>query len=332
MQGQMTHTMAIVGLGNIGMLYDQQLPVDDFVLSHARAFHLHPDFEMVGAVDPDQKLRDLFAQTYDCAAYSSVVGLLTHATPEVVVVASPTHTHSQVVYKILAHYQPRAILCEKPLANDSTTARAVVEACLDKQVPLYVNFIRRADPGVREIKARLVSGQIAMPFKAIVWYSKGLLHNGLHFADLLTYWFGPIHATKLINPGRAWAEYDAEPDAQVTFQEGSAIFCAAQEENFSHYTVEVVAANGRLRYEQGGTIFWQAAAPHATLAGYRQLQPQSELIRNDMNRYQYQVAEQLGQALQGAPHTLCTGDCAADTHVWLEKLINSPTGGKKRYG
>ena len=46
------------------MIYDQHLPADDFVLSHARAFHLHPNFELVGAVDPDSILRDLFSKTY----------------------------------------------------------------------------------------------------------------------------------------------------------------------------------------------------------------------------------------------------------------------------
>jgi predicted dehydrogenase len=327
----MTHTVAIIGLGNIGMMYDQHLSANDFVLSHARAFHLHSGFEMVRAVDPDPQLRDLFAKTYNFAAHSTIEDALAHTEPHVMVVASPTHTHSQIVDKILANYRPLAILCEKPLANEGAAAQAIVDACLDKQVPLYVNFTRRADPGVREVRARLQSGQIAMPFKAIVWYSKGLLHNGSHFADLLSFWFGPILAAKLITSGRAWADHDSEPDFQITFEGGSAIFCAAQEENFSHYTVEVVAANGRLRYEQGGAITWQAAVPHATLAGYRQLQSQPDLIKNDMNRYQYQVAEQLDRALNGATHTLCTGACAAETHVWLQSLIIEPTDSKERH-
>jgi len=310
------------------MIYDQHLPADDFVLSHARAFYLHPNFELVGAVDPDSILRDLFSKTYSLPAHPTLEEALGYTKPDVIVVASPTHTHSQIVDKILANYRPRAILCEKPLANDSGAARAIANICLDNQVPLYVNFIRRADPGVREIKARLESGQIVVPFKAIVWYSKGLVHNGSHFADLLSFWFGPILATKIITGGRPWADHDAEPDFQITFGGGSAIFCAAREENFSHYTVEVVAVNGRLRYEQGGAITWQAAVPHATLAGYLQLQPQPETIKDDMNHYQYQVVEQLERALKGAAHTLCTGACAAENHAWLQSLINEQTDSK----
>jgi predicted dehydrogenase len=328
----MSYTVAIVGLGNIGMLYDEQLPPDYFVLSHARSIQLHPDFQLVGAVDPDPVLRKRLAQSYDVTADSCVAHLLTRAAPDVVVVASPTSTHGAVIYEVLAHCRPLAILCEKPVANDRDTAQAIVDACSDRQVPLYINFIRRGDPGIREIKTWLDSGRIAMPFKAVVWYSKGLLHNGSHFADLLTFWFGPIRGAKKIDPGRSCGKGDAEPDIQFVFDHGSAIFCAAREENYSHYTVEVVAANGRLRYEQGGVIEWQAAGPHLTLVGYQQLQLESEIVGNDMNRYQYQVAEQLSRALRGAAHTLCTGACAVETQAWLEELINDRAQSDVQHG
>lgn len=321
----MTYTAAIVGLGNVGMLYDRQLPADAFVLSHARAFCLHPDFELVGAAELDLNLRRDFTQTYGSPAFPTVDDLLAHATPDIVVLASPTGTHSQVVKKILQRYRPRTILCEKPLAYETAAAWAMVNACTSEQVPLYVNFIRRADPGVREVKSRLESGQITPPFKAVVWYSKGLLHNGSHFADLLTFWFGPICGVQLIHRGRTWAEFDAEPDFKIVFSQGSAIFCSAQEEHYSHYTVEIVAANGRLRYEQGGELSWQNAVLHPTLDAYRQLQPLPEIIVCDMNRYQFRVAEQLSRAMRGAAHTLCSGASAAETHEWLEKVINGRT-------
>jgi predicted dehydrogenase len=318
----MAYKAALIGLGKIGMGYDRQLSTDTHVLSHARALHLHPDFKLVGAADPDPVLGKAFADIYGATAYRSVDELLDEIHPDVMVVASVTPTHNGILTLILAHHTPKAILCEKPLAYDSAVAQIMVDACARQRVPLYVNFIRRADPGVREIKSRIDTGCIVMPFKAVVWYSKGLLHNGSHFADLLGYWFGPIRAAALINPGRSLPDHDAEPDFQLTFDQGSAFFCAAQEENYSHYTIEIVAANGRLRYEQGGALTWQAAAPHPELAGYRQLQAVAEKIGNDMNHYQYRVAEQLAQALRGTSHTLCTGAEAIATGRWLTKLID----------
>lgn len=327
----MKTTAAIIGLGNIGMRYDIALPLESHVLSHARAFRMHPDFELVGGVDPNPDLREEFARTYGAIAYASVEQLLAAVKPDVIAVASPTASHGDIVTTILLHHSPRAILCEKPLALNSSTAREMIDACAGKKVPLYVNFIRRADPGVMEVKSRLATGSIAMPFKAVVWYSKGLLHNGSHFADLLTFWSGPIRDMQIIAPGRP-CDHDAEPDLRFEFDQGSAIFCAANEENYSHYTVEVVAANGRLRYEQGGKITWQPAESHPTLTGYRQLQPDPEIIDNDMSRYQYRVAEQLSLALKGSAHSLCTGRWAAETQHWLENAINESSSGEIRHG
>lgn len=312
---------AIIGLGNIGMRYDRALPADAYVLSHARAFYLHPEFDLVGGADPDAVLRKEFTQCYGAKAYANAEQLLADIKPDVIVVACPTQSHGGVVSTILAHHAPRAILCEKPLAYESATAQAMNEACANRKIPLYVNYIRRADPGVQEIKVRIESAEIAMPFKAVVWYSKGLLHNGSHFADLLAYWFGPIRAGAIIQPGRTLQDLDAEPDFYFLFDQGSAIFCAAREENYSHYTVEIVAANGRLRYEQGGAIAWQPAIPHPQLAGYRQLQAFPVNIESDMNRYQYRVADQLSRALNGKDHALCTGESSLETQHWLENLI-----------
>lgn len=323
----MEHTVAIVGLGNIGLRYDRHLPADCHVLTHARAFALHPEFRLVAAADPDPALREEFSALHGVPAHASIEELLDQVRPDVMVVASPTGTHADIVANTLARYTPRAILCEKPLAYGMDAAQVMVTGCEAAKVPLYVNFIRRADPGVLEVKARIGDGRIAMPFKAVVWYSKGLLHNGSHFADLLSFWFGPIRAVSVVARGRAFGEGDAEPDIRLDFDHGSTIFFAAREENYSHYTVEVVAANGRLRYEQGGKIFWQEVAPHSTLPGYRRLDDTAERIENDMDRHQYRVAEQLSLALRGSDHALCTGAWSVMTQGWLIKAIEAQASG-----
>jgi predicted dehydrogenase len=317
----MTYSVALIGLGGIGMCYDSKLPAVDYVFSHARAFALHPDFVLLGAVDPVADLREQFESTYKAATYATVQDLLSQGSADVVVVASPTRTHLEVVRTILLSSRPKLILCEKPLAYDSAEADEIVRLCREQGVLLFVNYIRRADPGVISIKARLDSGQIRVPFKAVVWYSKGLLHNGTHFSDLLTFWFGQPRTWSIIAPGESLGEQDAEPDFCLFFDDGMAIFCAAKEENFSHYTVEIVAQNGRLRYEQGGAISWQAADVHPLLGKRRQLQLPGEEIRNDMNRYQYHVVTQISQALQKKEHTLCDGISGAATIRLLEALL-----------
>jgi predicted dehydrogenase len=318
----MTYSVALIGLGGIGMCYDSKLPDTDYVFSHARAFTRHPDFTILGAADPVRESREQFAATYNAPSFATVPELLSRLAADVVIVASPTHTHLEVVRDVLRNSHPKLILCEKPLAYDSAEADEIVRLCREQGVLLFVNYIRRADPGVIDVKARLDDGRIGLPFKGVVWYSKGLLHNGSHFLDLLTFWFGPARTWHIIAPGDSLGEQDAEPDFRLVFDKGTVIFCAAKEENFSHYTVEIVAPNGRLRYEQGGVIVWQGVSAHPTLSNYRQLQSHGEEIRNDLKRYQYHVATQISQALQKKAHTLCDGVAGSVTVRLLEILLN----------
>ena len=65
--------------------YDFNDLTDRFVASHAKALHLHPDFDLIGAVDPVADRREMFAQRYGKATYANVARALEHCRPELVV-------------------------------------------------------------------------------------------------------------------------------------------------------------------------------------------------------------------------------------------------------
>lgn len=196
----MTEKCLIIGLGQIGMGYDLTLDTVKAVYCHARAFSLHPAFELIGAVDPSATQRDLFKNHYCLPAYSDTASALKAETAGVVVIASPTVQHGAVLSEVLSHSTPNAILCEKPLSYDLAEAREMVEACEGAGVMLFVNYMRRADPGVIEVKKRIESGKIASPIKGFAWYSKGFLHNGSHFFNLLEFWLGAFVKAKVLDP------------------------------------------------------------------------------------------------------------------------------------
>jgi predicted dehydrogenase len=136
-------------------------------------------------VDPSVSQRDIFESLYNLPAYPDIESALKVDIASLVIIASPTVTHCETINEVFQHFQPKAILCEKPLAYDLTEARKMVEVCQAAGVNLFVNYMRRADPGVIEVKNRIHSSYIAEPIKGFVWYSKGLLHNGSHFLNLL---------------------------------------------------------------------------------------------------------------------------------------------------
>jgi predicted dehydrogenase len=313
----------IVGLGQIGLGYDLQLDPALRVYSHARAFSQHPVFELVGGVDGSEKQRALLTNTYGCPAYSDLRSALAQQVVDVLIIAAPTPLHGVVLEEVLSLGQPKAVLCEKPLSYDVAEARAMVQSCRKHGVALYVNYMRRSDTAAIEIRRRLDDNLITGPVKGLCWYTKGFKHNGSHFFNLLEYWLGPMVGFQVIDPGRQWDGGDAEPDVHISFRNGSVVFMAAREEAFSHYTIELLASNGRLRYEQGGQqVQWQAAIP-GELRGYTVLSGEVESLPNGMHRYQWHVAEQLAAALGGRSHHLCSGAEALVTVENIQSIIDT---------
>ena len=318
----MVEKCLIIGLGQIGMGYDLDRDPTIEVYSHARAISLHPDFQLAGAVDSSPLQRATFAKHYVCPVFGDIASALKKIHPEIVIIATPSSSHAAVLAEVVKISKPKVILCEKPLAYELTEARKMVETCEQAGVKLFVNYMRRADPGAIEVKRRIENEEIVLPFKGVVWYSKGFIHNGSHFFNLLEFWLGSFMKFTIIKPGRLWDNLDPEPDVEVEFESGSVIFRAAWEEAFSHYTIELLSQSGRLRYEQGGeSIAWQSTHSDANFSGYNILNIKPELIANGMNRYQWHVFDQLAASLAGKSTTLCTGRQALTTLEAISQII-----------
>lgn len=303
------------------MLYDSETERGRFIRSHAQALIAHPRYELAGAVDVDSGRRSRFEKLYRRPAFDEVDTALQATNPEFVVISVPTPMHVDVALRVLRASHPTAILCEKPLAPTSTEAEMLVQACAGSDVRLFVNYIRRSDPGAVEVRSRILAGSIIGPIKGVAWYSKGFVHNGSHLFNLLEAWLGPVTNSRMIAPGEAPLS-DPEPDVHVTFGRGSVVFLSAREEHFSHYTIELLAANGRLRYDKAGEeILWQPAKAHDTLPGYVVLSEDAERIESGMGRYQWHVLNQISLALDGQTANVCEGSEALRTLRNLERIL-----------
>lgn len=318
----MSMSVLIVGLGQISVGYDLHHEPTAHIYTHARAFSQHQKFYLIAGVDPEEQKRRVFTKVYNCPAYDSVEAALERHQPDFVVIAVPTGLHGQVLQRVLERSHPKMILCEKPISNDVNEARNMVRSCADRGVGFYVNYMRRSDPGVIEIKKRIAAGEFGEMIKGVAWYSKGFLHNGSHIFNLLEYWLGPMQDSIMLNRGRIWDNSDPEPDVYVAFERGCITFLAAWEEAFSHYTLELLSPSGRLRYEQGGELIqWQPAGPDPHFQGYTVLAAIPEIMNSGMGRYQLHVAEQCSNVLHGQDAQLCSGADALQTLETMKRVL-----------
>ena len=300
-----SYSVAIIGLGKIGQLYDLDLAKDEFVHTHARAFSTHPSFRLITGIDPSHSLREIFEDNYAVKSYADLEVMIDAEPPDVFVVASPTETHLTIIQEITENYRPLAIVCEKPLAYHHDDALKIVELCQSRGIQLFVNYPRRADPGVIAVRTLLESNGIKKPVKAVVWYSKGLIHSGTHFIDMLNFWLGnAVSATPISEPTRI-SDVDVEIDLQIEFEEGVAYFLASTNHDLTHFSVELINENSRLRYENSGSITLEDRSTGTSTS-----------ISTSNPKYQLKVVDQLLLSLSGEGSTLCTGEMGA-TYIGL---------------
>lgn len=78
--------------------------------------------------------------------------------PAAAVITAQTSAHAELIQRCLANGIP--VYCEKPVALDLPTTKAVVEAWKKAQVPVQIGFQRRFDQGYLAAKAAYQSGRL----------------------------------------------------------------------------------------------------------------------------------------------------------------------------
>ena len=112
--------------------------------------------ELVGFFDPIHELAEGHAATFGGRAMDSLDELL--ANVDIVDVCTPTFAHKEPV--IAAAAAGKHVVCEKPLARHLDDAEAMVAACEDAGVRLFVAHVVRFFPEFVQAKALADSGKL----------------------------------------------------------------------------------------------------------------------------------------------------------------------------
>lgn len=311
----------VVGLGNVGLRYDLGMNGGERVASHARAYATHPGFRLVGGIDPDEAGRALLQQHYGVPAFPDVAAMLSAGIrPEVWSIAVPTPMHFGLLEDIIALH-PAAILCEKPLAASVAEGVQMVAAAGKSGCALAVNYMRRFEPGVLALRRLIAEGALGEIYKGSAWYSKGLLNNGSHVIDLLTFLLGDAGPIQVLEVGRRWEGHDPEPDICLSFGSARVVLLAAREECFSHIGFEIVGAGGTVRYIDGGhRIELRRARAEPALPGCRILAPEVEVLPTDLKRYQWHAVDALHRHLEKGDPLHSSGASALETLRTIDRV------------
>jgi predicted dehydrogenase len=318
------YSVAVVGLGNVGLLYDIQGEPAGTVLTHCKAFSESDDFELVSGVDPDLTARRTLLNAYSVPAYDSLERMLEELHPDVVVVSCPAEHQIPAILQVLTEHKPKFILCEKPFGIGRVESQTAVSLALEKGVPLFVNYQRRADPRIARVREFLPDESTIAALTCVIWYSSDLRGGASHFIDLIRFFF-PSFLHRLTETGAELEVYGSlEKNGVVSLRAGTLglVLVPWTRSGTNHYSLEMVGDFGRLRYDHDGQLEVQIRDYRSpiSLSGPRQITVTSPLS------LQRDVARSVADFLGGERMDLCTGQEASDVQ-YLFDIIESRLGG-----
>ena len=220
--------IGLVGLGRLGHVYARDLS--------SRI----PESHLVAVADIKHDLARATADEFGAShCHFTADDLIANPDVDAVVIASPTHTHGEIVSAAMRARKPT--FCEKPLALSLDECRAM-QAAVDRSGAFFqMGFMRRFDPGYAAAKRQIDDGRIGRPvvfkstsrdpFRPSVEYanpasSGGMLVDmGIHDFDLARWFMGDVAAVSAIGATLVYPELGAVGDidnaiASLEFADG----------------------------------------------------------------------------------------------------------------
>jgi predicted dehydrogenase len=186
----------VVGYGRVGRC-------------HVAAIEQTPDAMLVGIVTKD--VSELPAEI----VHTDLSEAIRHTYPDVVVIATPHDSHRDLALTALAAGIP--VLCEKPVGRSAREAADILAAAAATSTPVGVVLNQRACTHHQWIKELIKNGEFDCRMATISgylpafrgWNSEaqrsggGILRTvGIHYLDLLRWWFGePIWTAASLSGG-----------------------------------------------------------------------------------------------------------------------------------
>ncbi len=186
--------------------------------AHALALDASPHCELVAVVDTDPHAAQTLADRCGAAAYTDHHRMLAGTGCDAAIVCTPPASHPALCLDLFA--AGRHVLCEKPLAIDSASARAMLQAAEAAGVVFtmaskfrYVDDLQRA----RELARRGLVGELLLFENHFThpidmrgrWHADPavsgggvLIDNGTHSVDIVHYFLGPLTELQVVENRR----------------------------------------------------------------------------------------------------------------------------------
>ena len=164
---------------------------------HLQALAEVPEIAVVGLCRRDpQKLQQIADRFRVAKRYTDYRELLEEKDIDAVLIATGPEAQPKIVMDAAAAH--KHIFAEKPMAETSAQALQIADAIRTAGVQFQIGFNKRFYYGYRQAKKLVQRGELGRlsGINARFWFQPGrrdaMLHNGIHFLDLVPFFMGPV--------------------------------------------------------------------------------------------------------------------------------------------
>lgn len=328
------YTAAVIGCGRIGFSWEfergRAKPA-----THIGAFLENPRIKLIGAAEIHPGRRRRAAKFLRrIPVYRDAAELFKNSRPDIVAVATPDETHEKLSV-LAAQRGAKLVICEKPLAADMETARAIVGAAQRAGVILLVNHMRRFDPTLTKLRQAIRNGVFGRIQKVNTLYVNGLLNNGTHAVDLLRWYLGEVNQVSgWFNPGTSFTHRgDSNIDGFLDFNGGARVALQSLEaRNYYLFEQEFYGTKAAILIRNLGLdIHIIPTTPQSRLGSFYQLDYKNirRFKRESRRSFFASMTNHAVQCLDGKVKPVSTGEDGLKALGVLLALRRSASAGGK---
>ncbi len=310
---------ALIGLGKMGMqnAKDKKLAKYYKYSSHIEVLNDHPDFDCGAMFDSNP---DIMGQEF-----TSIEQVADEYEPQILVLATPPSGRLETIKSFSSL---KAIIMEKPVAYDFNQATKIVDYCAENNILLQVNYWRRFDGAVIDLKAK-IDETIGKPQVIFMTYGNGVRNNGVHLIDQIRYLFGDITWAKALGQGQSSASFPIDGDMNIDFSlelaNGACVYAHALD--FSQYRevgLDIWGAKGRVEFIQGGLVIRHSSlSDHRALDGAKEITSDKAVISNSgAGEALYGLYDNLSKAIKAEQELLSSGKSALKNEQILDMILS----------
>ncbi|RXJ86228.1 Gfo/Idh/MocA family protein [Arcobacter sp. CECT 8985] len=319
--------VAVIGIGNISLLFDYDKNTNS-ANSHIKAIYLHKEFNLKYIADIDDrnlsKVQKLFS---DVIFYNDYKKLIDKKDIDILVIATPTNMHFEVLSSFKNSNHIKKFLVEKPLFSTKDEYENLDSFFKDK---IVVNYIRRFQKPIKNLKENIENKSLENLQKITLNYVKGLKNNGSHFIDLINYLFSnpKIEDIKILDETIGFNDEDKSYDLFFKIQYNNKLipvyFIALDHTKYNIIELNLYFDNQVVSYiNSERTIFYKEIVEKKEFKGYKFINKVSTKKDKISNKLIYNVYDEIFLQINEKKDNCASFENELKNLEFLTKILNS---------